>query len=130
MKYSKFCSISLERLVNHKPPISEEWHAFALCNEKEMMTFEDINYSKLFLKKQKLNKQKLGIMKIHSRRAGYDSMSWRLFSAVNYLHENLLWRKRKKNSIQLHRVPHLKMWNFQIGYLLLTFKRNIYYHVV
>ena len=64
MKYSKFCSISLERLVNHKPPISEEWHAFALCNEKEMMTFEDINYSKLFLKKQKLNKQKLGIMKI------------------------------------------------------------------
>ena len=34
MKYSKFCSFSLERLVEHKPLICEEWHAFALCNEE------------------------------------------------------------------------------------------------
>ena len=41
--------------------------------------------------------------------AGYDSMSWRLFSAVNYLHENLLWRRRKKTQYK-YRVSHLRMW--------------------
>ena len=51
------------------------------------MTLEDINYSKLFLKtKTKQTK----VRNYEKAEAGYDSMSWRLFSAVNYLHENLL----------------------------------------